>query len=190
MTELDFEFTSVVRKKTFVRALWMYYLYIYTPRIIRLVFASAICLLLAQVYPGEHRIILYVFSGVAAVVTLAEFPVFCYRLLGVASKLGIFGKESYCRLYSDRVYNRCGDNESTTAYSSFSGYFQFGGFLILTMGNTFYSSSFSISILKSHLPELICCLENAGVKRIRFFTVKRWLLTAFLIMLLLLGMFA
>ena len=184
MTELDFEFTSVVRKKTFVRALWMYYLYIYTPRIIRMVFSAAICLVLSQIFSGEHALVLCVAAGMAFVVTLAEFPVFCFRMLGITSKLGVFDRESCWHLYSDKVYSRCGDNESTTAYSCFSGYFQIGNVLILTVGNNLFSSCFSIKLLDGHLPELISCLENAGVKHIRFFAVKRWLFTAVMVLIL------
>ena len=187
MPDLDFEFTSVSRKGSFIRALWMYYLYIYAPRMVRHLLLVILCLL-AYIYYSRDYVILML-GGMSVLITLAEFPVYCRRMVDVMSRLGFFGKENHVHLYSDRVYSRCGGNESTTSYSSFSGYFQVGDFIILTMGKNLFSSCFSKDVLAGHTPELVACLEAAGVKRIKFFTIKRWLFAAVFAVILLLCIF-
>ena len=183
MAELDFSFSVVSSKKGFVRALWLYYIYIYAPRIVRSVVMIAFCLITGCMAEELWKSGFFVLAAILLMVMLSEFPVYCHRVVAIVSRLGVFGKENHFRFYSDKFYSRCGDNENTTTYNSFSGYFQFRDILVLTMENGLFSSGFQIDQLGGHLPEFIECLEAAGVKKIKFFTVKRWLLTILSIVL-------
>ena len=177
MPEFDFSFTCISRKKQFVAALWMYYIYIYAPRIVRNIFMTVLCLVFGTMALSPDNHIFLFFAGVMLLVTLAEFPVYCRRMLEVTTPLGVFDKESHLHFYSDRMVCRCGENESTTTYSSFTGYFQFGGVLVLMMGKNLFSSCFGVERFEGRLPELTACLDAAGVKKVKFFTVRRWLFT-------------
>lgn len=177
MPEFDFSFTCVSRKKRFVAALGIYYIYIYAPRIVRNIFLALLFLAFGTMALTPDNHIFLVLSGVMFLVTLAEFPVYCRRMLDVTAPLGVFDKESYLHFYSDRVVCRCGENESTTTYSSFTGYFQAGNALILMMGKNLFSSCFGVERFEGRLPELTACLDAAGVKKVKFFTVRRWLVT-------------
>ena len=177
MPEFDFSFTCVSRKKRFVAALGIYYIYIYAPRIVRNIFLTLLCLAFGTMALTPDNHIFLVLSGVMFLVTLAEFPVYCRRMLEVTTQFGVFDKESYLHFYSDRVVCRCGENESTTTYSSFTGYFQAGNALILMMGKNLFSSCFGVERFEGRLPELTACLDAAGVKKVKFFTVRRWLVT-------------
>ena len=177
MAELDFSFSTVSSKKRFIRALWLYYIYIYAPRIVRNIVMIAFCMISERIVEEPWNIGFFVLAGILLTVMLLEFPIYCHRITTVVSKLGVFTQETHFRFYSDRFYSRCKDNENTTTYNSFSGYFQLQDILVLTIGNNIFSSVFPVNQLKEHLPEVITCLETAGVKEIKFFTAKRWLLT-------------
>ena len=45
------------------------------------------------------------------------------------------------------------------------------------MGKNLFSSCFGVERFEGRLPELTACLDAAGVKKVKFFTVRRWLVT-------------
>lgn len=183
MEQFELEFTEKSTKKELGISLWLYFRYIYAPNIINMWFWALVMLWLEY----SEKIDLPVSLGLVAlfmvIFSLVWFPNYRRQILAAMQPQGVFAKEAELHFYHNKLSYKCGENQSTIEYSSFTGYFRSQGKIILLQGKQLFGCSFKESQFGDKLDDFIACIEQAGVKKAKFFTIKRWRSTILLLIL-------
>ena len=177
MEYFEHSFTVQGSEQKVTQSLWDYYLYIYAPRIIRMIYTALCFLVFGLTDNTDFSLFFFMISGTVFCIFLLEFPVFRNRVLNVIKPMGTLENESFYHLYETKYITRCGENENTAEYRSFTGYFRFKNKIFLLMGNQLFSGCFAESVLEGKEEAFIAALEKSGVKRVKFFALKRWAFT-------------
>ena len=176
MENFEHSFSVKSSEKKAAQALWNYYLYIYAPRLaIMIIYGLSAIFLGAASFDHDFAAVMIPLGFAGLFCTLVEFPIYRSRVLKVTRPTGVFEKETFWHFYSDKFFSRCGENEQTSLYNTFTGYFRFRNSVFLLMGNQLFACGFAEHLFEDKLDGFLGCLEQAGVKKIKFFTIKRWL---------------
>ena len=181
MKQFEIVYKDKTTEKETGRSLWLYFRYIYAPNIINMWFWALVIMLLDITSNIEFP--LQLISLFMVIYSLVWFPNYRRQMLAALRPHGIFNKESELHFYSNKLEYQCGENQSTVEYSSFTGYFRSRGEIFLLQGKQLFGCSFTESKFGDKLDYFITCLEQAGVKKVRFFDIKRWRSTIILLVL-------
>ena len=183
MEQFELEFTEKSTKKELGRSLWLYFRYIYAPNIINMWFWALVMLWLEYSEKIELPISFELVALFMVIFSLVWYPNYRRQMLAAMQPKGVFDKEAELHFYHNKLSYKCGENQSTIEYSSFTGYFRSQGKIILLQGKELFGCSFKESQLGNKLDDFIACIEQAGVKKAKFFTIKRWRSTILLLIL-------
>ena len=183
MEQFELEFTEKSTKKELGRSLWLYFRYIYAPNIINMWFWALVMLWLEYSEKIELPISFELVALFMVIFSLVWYPNYRRQILAAMQSQGVFDKEAELHFYHNKLSYKCGENQSTIEYSSFTGYFRSKGKIILLQGKELFGCSFKESQLGDKLDDFIACIEQAGVKKANFFTIRRWRSTILLLIL-------
>ena len=183
MEQFELEFTEKSTKKELGISLWLYFRYIYAPNIINMWFWALVMLWLEYSEKIELPISFELVALFMVIFSLVWYPNYRRQILAAMQSQGVFDKEAELHFYHNKLSYKCGENQSTIEYSSFTGYFRSQGKIILLQGKQLFGCSFKESQFGDKLNDFIACIEQAGVKKAKFFTIKRWRSTILLLIL-------
>ena len=182
MEQFEHYYTDKTTEKETSRSLWLYFRYIYAPNVVNMWFWALV--ILALDFSGKAALPFSIGIALFMVIfSLVWFPNYRRQMLAALRPHGIFNKESELHFYSNKLEYQCGENQSTVEYSSFTGYFRSRGEIFLLQGKQLFGCSFTESKFGDKLDDFIACLEQAGVKKVRFFAIKRWRSTILLLII-------
>ena len=183
MEHFELAYKDKTTEKETSCSLWIYFRFIYAPNIINMWFWALVITLLDITRNIEFPFPLQLISLFMVIYSLVWFPNYRRQMLAAMRPHGIFNKESELHFYSNKLEYQCGENQSTVEYSSFTGYFRCRGEIFLLQGKQLFGCSFTESKFGDKLDDFIACLEQAGVKKVGFFTIKRWRSTILLLII-------
>lgn len=183
MEHFELAYKDKTTEKETSCSLWIYFRYIYAPNIINMWFWALVITLLDITRNIGFPFPLQLISLFMVIYSLVWFPNYRRQMLAAMRPHGIFNKESELHFYSNKLEYQCGENQSTVEYSSFTGYFRCRGEIFLLQGKQLFGCSFTESKFGDKLDDFIACLEQSGVKKVRFFTIKRWSSTILLLII-------
>ena len=189
MTDFEHSFNKRANKKWFACALLDYYLFIYAPRMVTMLSVSLFMLFLGITqFSADLSQMALMIACIGFACMIFEFPVFLFRVFKVVTPTGTFDKDSYLHFYPKKFLCRCGENESVTEYSTISGYFRFRNRIFLLMGGQMFFAVFREVLFEGKMNDFISSLEASGVRKVNFFSLKRWGVTFGLIILCTMGL--
>lgn len=183
MEQFELTFTEKSEEKEFGRSLWIYFRFTYAPHVINMWFWALVMVWLEFSEKIELPVSLILVALFMVIYSLVWFPNYRRQILAAMRPGGVFDKEAELHFYPNKLSYKCGENQSTIEYSSFTGYFRNQGKIILLQGNQLFGCSFKESQFGDKLDDFIACIEQAGVKKAKFFSIKRWRSTIILLIL-------
>lgn len=183
MEQIILSFTERSEEKELGRSLWLHFRFIYAPHVINMWFWALVMAWLEFSEKIELPVSLGLVALFMVIYSLVWFPNYRRQVLAAMRPRGVFDKEAELHFYNNKLSYKCGENQSTIEYSSFTGYFRSQGKIILLQGKQLFCCSFKESQFGDKLDDFIACIEQARVKKAKFFTIKRWRSTILLLIL-------
>lgn len=181
--EIDYSYQGKVQST--IATLWHYYIYIYAPRVINHLLSAGILLLVdpcVSMPDGLEFMTLWC-AGVLFALTVAEFPVYCYRVVKIARSSGAYEELTHIKLNDESVYIERGSDNGNTSLRSLSGYFMYRNRLFLLVGGKSLMCAINLNEIPGGGEKAVAIMEKSPVKKLRFVTFRRWLFTGILLIL-------
>lgn len=181
--EIDYSYQGKVQST--IAALWHYYIYIYAPRVINHLLSAGILLLVdpcVSMPDGLEFMTLWC-AGVLLALTVAEFPVYCYRVVKIARSSGAYEELTHIKLNEESLYIERGSDNGNTSLRSLSGYFMYRNRLFLLVGGKSLMCAINLNEIPEGREKARAIMEKSPVKKLCFVTFRRWLFTGILLIL-------
>ena len=181
--ELDYSYQAKVSST--IRALWHYYIYIYAPRVINHLLSAGILLLVDPCIsmPDGLEFMTLWCAVVLLALTVAEFPVYCYRVVKIARSSGAYDEATHIKLNEESVYIERGSDNGNTSLRSLSEYFIHQNILFLLVGGKSLVCAINLNEIPEGREKAMTIMEKSPVKKLCFVTFRRWLFTGILLIL-------
>ncbi len=113
---------------------------------------------------------------------LSWYPRSCWTNRKLSAKRGAFDHPTVIHLTDTYMEVTCGENSSKSEYKILSGYMELKEIIVLVFHKVIVGA-----LPKEDFPdggkEFMQCLQHAGVKRIKFFGFKRWMIVCLPVLL-------
>ena len=173
---MDIQYTRQNSVKNLIYALWNYYLFIFAPRKVWQCCLAILLFWFAAIHPSDELLIFIAIIHVG--LTVIDFPLFAFRMIKQLKFYGVFEHETTIRITSNGIETSCNGNVVNSKFDSFSGYFIWKNTVWMLGANSAFAGAFTLKKMPDDGKEFIELLRENNLKRVSFFTVKRWITPA------------